>query len=100
MLFSVKFHTICKGSFFDWHSPVFCPQWRYVLLFEVYCSDIAHILKNSWSYVLLCDEFDLVWQRVYAAFNNKNSTRSYQGDLDHICIEIFGYEKSINLFER
>ncbi|HIH9266643.1 TPA: hypothetical protein ACYU3E_002786, partial [Enterobacter ludwigii] len=42
-----------KGSFFDWHSPVFCPQWRYVLLFEVYCSDIAHILENSWSYVLL-----------------------------------------------
>jgi len=25
--------------------------WRYVLLFAVCCSDIAHILKNSWSYL-------------------------------------------------
>jgi hypothetical protein len=51
MLFSVKFHAMDKGSFFDWQSPYSIGFWRYVLLFTVSCSDIAHILKNSWSYL-------------------------------------------------
>ncbi|WP_139156948.1 hypothetical protein [Enterobacter kobei] len=51
MLFSVKFHTVRKGSFFNWHSPSPIGFWRYVLLFAVCGSDIAHILKNSWSYL-------------------------------------------------
>ncbi|QBN10145.1 hypothetical protein E2E36_09200 [Enterobacter cloacae complex sp.] len=50
MLFSVKFYTMYKGSFFDWQSPVRTGVWRYVLLFAASCSDIAHILKNRWSY--------------------------------------------------
>jgi hypothetical protein len=27
--------------------------WQYVLLFDLYGSDIAHNLKNDWSYMLL-----------------------------------------------
>jgi len=42
----------------------------------------------------------LVWQWVWGGFNNKNSTPGYQSDPDHKCIEIFGDEKTINLFER
>jgi hypothetical protein len=34
-----------------------------------------------------------------AGFNNKNPTSGYQSDRDHRCIEIFGDEKTINLFE-
>jgi len=51
MLFSVKFHTVSKGSFFNWYKPQKTRIWQYVLLFDLMASDIAHILKNSWSYL-------------------------------------------------
>ena len=51
MLFSVKFHPFRFVGFFHYTEPLFSPTWRYVLLFWVIGSDIAHILKNDWSYV-------------------------------------------------
>ncbi|KTH19584.1 hypothetical protein ASV28_21325 [Enterobacter cloacae subsp. cloacae] len=51
MLFSVKFHTMDFVGFFDCEKPAERVVWRYVLLFAVKCSHIAHILKNEWSYL-------------------------------------------------
>lgn len=72
--------------------------WRYVLLFWVNGSDIAHILKNDWSY-MRCGIDEILSDKGGAGFNNKNPTSGYQSDRDHRCIEIFGDEKTINLFE-
>ncbi|TXU04882.1 hypothetical protein D4N07_11395 [Enterobacter hormaechei] len=51
MLCSVKFHPLKIDGFFHCERPCLRAVWRYVLLFWVNGSDIAHILKNDWSYV-------------------------------------------------
>ncbi|AVF19230.1 hypothetical protein D4M68_07230 [Enterobacter hormaechei] len=51
MLYSVKSHPFKNGGFFHCKRPCLMAAWRYVLLFWVISSDIAHILKNDWSYV-------------------------------------------------
>ena len=51
MLCSVKSHPFKIDGFFHCNLPCLMAVWRYVLLFWVIGSDIAHILKNDWSYV-------------------------------------------------
>ena len=51
MLYSVKSHPFKIDGFFHCNRPYPTAVWRYVLLFWVIGSDIAHILKNDWSYV-------------------------------------------------
>jgi len=51
MLFSVKSHWLSIVGFFHYESPCKVAVWRYVLLFTLKGSDIAHILKNDWSYL-------------------------------------------------
>ncbi|HAS1810053.1 hypothetical protein EKN44_15135 [Enterobacter hormaechei] len=51
MLCSFKFHWLKISGFFDCERPCLMAVWRYVLLFRVIGSDIAHVLKNDWSYV-------------------------------------------------
>ena len=51
MLYSVKSHPFKIDGFFHCNRPCLMAVWRYVLLFWVNGSDIAHILKNDWSYV-------------------------------------------------
>jgi len=42
----------------------------------------------------------LVDVRSYRDFIHKNATSRYQGDRDHMLIEILAVKKTINLFER
>jgi len=41
------------GGFFHCQKPLEAPFRQYVLLFDLYGSDIAYNLKNDWSYMLL-----------------------------------------------